>query len=67
MFHKRLHKKLLLSEILLIIASVFIFRSLWHLLDAIPFFNEVPVLIVTFILGFLVAIPVWRYIINTDH
>jgi hypothetical protein len=67
MFHKKLHKKLLASEILLIIASVFIFRSLWHLLDTIPFFNEVPVLIFTFIAGFLVAIPVWRYIISKDH
>ena len=67
MFHERLHKKLLVAEVLLIIASVFIFRSLWHLLDTIPFFNEVPVLIFSLILGFVVTIPVWRYIISKHH
>ncbi len=67
MSHEILHKKLLASEIILIIASVFIFRSLWHLLDTIPFFNKVPVLIFTFVIGFLIAIPVWRYVLNKHH
>ena len=67
MLHKKIHKKLLIAEIIAIIASVFIFRSLWHLLDKVPFFNETSVLVVTFLLGFFVAVPTWRYVINQDH
>ncbi|MEX2029159.1 MAG: hypothetical protein WD963_01610 [Candidatus Paceibacterota bacterium] len=67
MLHKKLHEKLLVSEIVLILASVFIFRSMWHLLDKVPFFNNTAVLITTLVLGFLVAIPTWRYVINRHH
>ncbi|MEK7071374.1 MAG: hypothetical protein AAB943_00365, partial [Patescibacteria group bacterium] len=58
------HTRLLTAEIILIIASVFIFRSGWHLLDKWAFFNEIPTLTITLILGFLIAIPTWRYIFN---
>ena len=64
MLHRIIHQRLLVSEIILIIASVFIFRSGWHLLDKWSFFNETPVLIATLVFGFLVAIPTWRYIFN---
>ena len=59
-----LHRKLLVSEIILILASVLIFRSAWHLLDKNPLFNETGVLFATLVLGILCAIPAWRSIIN---
>lgn len=64
--HKKIHARLLTAEVVLIIASVFIFRSFWHLLDKNPFFNEVPILILGILIGFLFAIPAWRYIINQE-
>jgi len=66
MSHKKIHKKLLLSEVFLMLGSVFIFRSLWNLLDKNPFFNEISILIISLIFGFIVAIPAWRYIINQE-
>lgn len=67
MIHQKLHKKLLTSEVILIIASVFIFRSAWHLLDKLSFFNDTTVLFITLFLGFIIAIPAWRNIIKNHH
>lgn len=64
--HKKIHKKLLLSEIFLMIGSVFIFRSLWNLMDKNPFFNEFSILVIVLVLGFVIAIPAWRYLIDQE-
>lgn len=48
---------LLLSELALIIASVFVFRSLWMLLDALEFMHKPAALWLSLLGG--TAITVW--------
>lgn len=43
--------KRILSEIILTIAGVLIFRSLWTLMDKIPLFNNTIILIISLIIG----------------
>lgn len=60
----RINKKLLLAELCLLIASVLIFRSLWLLLDRVPFFSD-PIALLTMLgIGLGVTIPAMRYIIK---
>ncbi|MBP9715193.1 MAG: hypothetical protein KBD52_01765 [Candidatus Pacebacteria bacterium] len=58
------NRKLLISEIVLLIASVFVFRSLWLLLDTFSFMHKPGILLVSLILGILFTIPAYRYIIK---
>ncbi len=58
------NRKLLISEIVLLIASVFVFRSLWLLLDTFSFMHKPEILIISLILGILFTIPAYRYIIK---
>jgi hypothetical protein len=60
----RINTKLLFAEICLLIASVLIFRSLWLLLDRVPFFQETLALVLMFGLGLAITIPAMRYIIK---
>ena len=56
---KRLFKqeaKHLVLEVLLIIASVIIFRSGWILLDNVGIFNQTSTAIVTLIIGIIVTL-----------
>ncbi|HLE05798.1 MAG TPA: hypothetical protein VI790_00430 [Candidatus Nanoarchaeia archaeon] len=46
----------IILELLLIIGSVPIFRSLWYALDTVSFFNESIGLIVSFIAGLIVCV-----------
>lgn len=46
----------LLYELVLIISGVFVFRSLWTLMDGIEFFNRIPVHIILFVLGVMLSV-----------
>ena len=59
-------KKLVVAEVSLIVASVFIFRGLWTLLDRVPFMNTDTVLAVSLVVGFAASIPALRYIIRNS-
>jgi hypothetical protein len=48
--------KLVFAEMILIIGSVLIFRSLWMLLDKISFTHETPVLWLSLFLGGIVTV-----------
>jgi hypothetical protein len=50
------NKKLVFSEMALIIASVLIFRSLWMLLDKISFTHETPALWLSLFLGVIITV-----------
>lgn len=63
---KRIKKRLMLAEIILIIASVFIFRGLWLLLDTFPVMHETWTLVTSLVLGLLVTIPAIRYVIKHE-
>ncbi len=60
----RINKRLLFAELCLLIASVLIFRSLWLLLDHIPFLSDPIALVFMFGFGLTVTIPAMRYIIK---
>jgi hypothetical protein len=60
----RINTKLLFAEVCLLIASVLIWRSLWLLLDRVPFSQELFALVLMSILGLVMAIPAMRYIIK---
>ncbi len=57
-------RRLLIAEVTLLLASVFIFRSLWLLLDSQPFMHEPVALWISLILALAVTIPALRYIIR---
>jgi hypothetical protein len=50
------NKKLVFSEMALIIASVLIFRSLWMLLDKLSFTHETPALWLSLFLGSIITV-----------
>jgi len=50
------NKKLVFSEMALILASVLIFRSLWMLLDKISFTHETPALWLALFLGGIITV-----------
>jgi len=58
------YKKLVAVEIILIFASVLIFRGLWMLLDRIPLMNGNPALLVSLVLGVAVSAPALRYLVK---
>ena len=49
-------KKMILAEIVLIIGSVFIFRSLWTLLDRITLMNKDSVLWLFLLIGLAITV-----------
>lgn len=60
------NQKLILAEIALIVASVFIFRGLWLFWDSIEFMNSSQALLVSIVAGIIVSIPALRYIIKNS-
>ncbi len=58
-------KKLIVSEVALVIAGVFVFRGLWMLLDKIAFMHEPPALWLSLIFGSLVT--VWSVRCISQH
>jgi hypothetical protein len=55
-------KKLIFAEIVLIIGSVFIFRSLWTLLDRMPLMNKDSVLWLFLLIGLAITVAALCYI-----
>lgn len=64
---KPINRKLLIAEIVLLFASVLIFRSAWLLLDMIYIMNEPLPLIISFVIGFLLTIPALRFVIRNSY
>lgn len=60
------NQKLILAEIALIVASVFIFRGLWLFLDSVKFMNNTQALLISIVVGIVVSIPALRYIIRNS-
>lgn len=60
------NQKLILAEIVLIIASVFIFRGLWLLLDRIEIMNRNGAFWISLVVGIMVSIPALRHIIKNS-
>ncbi|OGZ09250.1 MAG: hypothetical protein A3D67_01240 [Candidatus Lloydbacteria bacterium RIFCSPHIGHO2_02_FULL_51_22] len=59
-------KKLVVAEVSLIVASVFIFRGLWTLLDRASFMNGDTALWASIVIGIAASIPALRYIIRNS-
>ncbi len=57
-------RKIIFAEIILLLASVFIFRSLWILLDKIPFMHNNLILVFSFIFAIIIIIVSFHYIIK---
>jgi hypothetical protein len=53
-------------EIVLILASVLIFRSLWLLMDSVIDFNSTEFLIVSFIIGVSFSALAFRRLVHAD-
>lgn len=61
---KKPFKFKILAEITIIVASVFVFRGIWLLLDIIPFMSE-PLFLALFVLiGIGVIIPAVKYLLK---
>jgi hypothetical protein len=60
------NKKIVLTEIILIIASVFIFRGLWEILDQIPSTKDPFFLLLSLILGIIISISGIEYILKNS-
>ena len=58
-----MNKNLVLSEIILLLASVFVFRSVWTLIDNHPIMHETSVLLISLAVGLVVAVFCINYII----
>ena len=59
-------KRKITAEIILILASVLIFRSTWTLLDMSPIMNEQNSLIISLIFGIIVTIWALYYLFERD-
>jgi hypothetical protein len=59
-------KRKITAEIILILASVLIFRSTWTLLDMSPIMNEQSSLIISLIFGIIVTIWALYYLFERD-
>lgn len=59
-------KRKIATEIILILASVLIFRSTWTLLDMNPIMNEQSSLIISLIFGIIVTIWALYYLFERD-
>jgi uncharacterized membrane protein len=62
--YKQIQKRLLLSEFALLVASIFVYRGLWMLLDMMPIMHTKSVLWVSFIVGLIISVISLRYIIR---
>ena len=57
---------LLLAELALIVAGVFVFRSLWMLLDSMVFMHTPPALWLSLVGGSLITVWALHYICQYD-
>lgn len=56
--------KLLIIEVVLLLASVFIFRSTWLILDSMSFMHEPWALWTSLIIALGITVPALRYVIR---
>jgi hypothetical protein len=61
------NKQLLLAEITLLLASVFIFRSVWLLTDRFEVMHKPTALLISLVISLVVTIPALRYIIRHNE
>jgi hypothetical protein len=59
--------KHLAFEVLLILASVLIFRSAWLLLDNFPYFHRTPVLIIMLIAGVITTVFIFEALFKHER
>lgn len=59
-------KRKITTEVILILASVLIFRSTWTLLDMSPIMNEKNSLIISLIFGIIITIWALYYLFERD-
>lgn len=62
--YKRIHKRLLLAEVVMLLASVFIFRGLWTLLDRVSFMHTSFALWLSVIIGLVLTTLCLRYVLK---
>jgi hypothetical protein len=62
--HTKIKKRLLLAEIILLLASVFIFRGLWMILDSVPVMHTPGALWISLSLGIIGSVLALRYMIK---
>ncbi len=53
-------------EIILIISSVFIFRSMWVIMDSVPSLSTANALWIMLIIGFVASILSYRKLTHSD-
>ncbi|KKU15445.1 MAG: hypothetical protein UX23_C0001G0044 [Parcubacteria group bacterium GW2011_GWB1_45_9] len=58
------NRRLVLAEVVLLLASVFIFRSVWLLLDTLSVMHDAQMLWFSLTIGVAITIPSLRYIIR---
>ena len=61
---KRVNTRLLIAEVVLLLASVLVFRSLWLLIDTLPVMHEEWVLWLSLLFAIVITIPAMRYLIR---
>lgn len=66
-FSEKKNRNLLIAEIILIVASVLIFRSMWLLLDKVSFASRPDALVFGLVFGVAVTIPALRYVIRQGN
>jgi len=57
-------KKLICLEVILIFASVLIFRSLWTLMDRLPLMNNTFILFISLFMGIIATILAFHEILK---
>jgi F0F1-type ATP synthase assembly protein I len=65
--YQKIKKRLLVAELFLLIASVFVFRGLWEILDRVEGMSTPVALWLSFIVGIIVTIICLRYLFNHDR
>ena len=53
-------------ESILIVASVLVFRSLWLLIDQVPFLSQPNVLVISFVIGMVFAGIAYYRLVHAD-
>jgi len=62
--YTKIKKRLLLAEIILLLASVFIFRGLWMILDSLPIMHTIELLWISLVIGSIGSIFALRYLLK---
>ena len=58
--------KHIILELILVVSGVFVFRSLWHLMDIIPIFNQVYTHIILLVVGIVFSVYAVNKLTHAD-